>query len=172
MRRNSNHLPKGKKFMLSRRASAIDVARYMKQVVRDTVNNPSFKEFARRNPMNEKQIFNYAYQSAIYEPDKPNDQVVKTPAATIREGKGNCVDYSTLIASLLKLNKIPGVFRMVEFKGDTMPSHIYPVTNRGIALDCVQGQSQSGELSKRLRRNKRGVFNNEPKYLSKFDTKY
>jgi len=165
-------IPKGTKRLVSRRGNAFDVGRLMQSIVDQSVNNATIKEFVRKHPMDEKQIFDYAYSKALFRPDTKNKQVVKTPLSTIRTKKANCVCYSILMATLLKLNKIPGKFRLVTFKEDTYPKHVFIVTDSGKILDCVLGQKQKGETSFEERENKAGKFNEESKYYAKFDMPY
>lgn len=165
-------IPKNKSVLVSRRADSGDTVLLMREMVRQATKEPALIEFVRRHPMNENQIHHFVYQTVRFIPDLPKDQVVKSPIATIRTRTGNCVDMSTLVASLMKLNKIPGVFRRVMFQGDTMPSHIFVRSNRGKVVDCIQGQNPKGEKTFKHRRNKIGIYNKEPDYLTKFDTQY
>jgi len=144
----------------------------MKQLVDQSVQDPVLIEFVRRNPMNEKQILDYVYKKAIFQPDKAGKQVIKTPRATLRTNTANCVDYSVLIATLLKLNNINGVLRMVRFKKGSFPKHIYVVTEDGIVLDASIGQVQEGERSFEERTKKLPEYDTEVKYYNKFDTAF
>jgi len=166
-------IPRGATRTVSRRGNAFDVGRQMKSIVDQSVKNPTLIEFVRRHPMDEKQIFDYVYSKALFRPDKKNIQVVKTPIGTIRSKFANCVCYSILLATLLRLNGYPGVFRLVTTdKKDSFPKHVFVVTKSGKVLDCVLEQNQEGEMSFQTRKNKTGQFNKESRYFIKFDTPY
>jgi len=164
-------MPAGGKSLIYRRGDAFDCMKVMSHMVNESIKNPKFREFVRRNPMNERQIFNLAYGIASFKPDKRHN-VVKSPWATIRTHRANCVCYAVLIAALLKLNGIKGKFRAIRQFDDwryPKPKHIYVVTNKGIVLDPVIGQNQKRELSRAQRKNKIGHYNKQAKYFSKFD---
>lgn len=165
-------IPRGEKRLLTRRGNAYDVARVMGQMVNDSVSSATIKEFVKRHPMNAEEVFNYAYHKASFKPDEKNEQIIKTPFATIFSKRANCVCYSVLIATLLKANNIRGFFRLIRQAGATFPQHIYVVTETGEVLDCVIGQDQTKETSRANRENKTGRFNEEAKYFAKFDSPY
>lgn len=165
-------IPVGKTVRISRGGNAFHVARYMRQIVDQAVKDPRLIEFVRRHPMDEKQIFRFVYFIASFKPDKKNDQVIKTPFATMRTHRANCVCYSVLIAALLKLNGINGFWRMIRETNNILtpyPKHIYPISENGKVMDCVLGQDQERETSRADRENKIGFFDKEVKYFSKFD---
>ena len=164
-------IPKGQRRLTSRHGNAYDVGRLIKSIISQSVRNATIIEFVQRHPMNEKQIFDYVYSKASFKPDVRNVQVVKTPLATIRTKRANCVNYSTLLGTLLRLNNIPGKLRLVTFKGDKFPKHIFVVTDTGKVLDCVIGQGHK-EVSIADRENKTGKYNQEVKYFVKFDIPY
>lgn len=169
---NSRKIPRGQKVLVSRRGNAFQAADYMSKVVQSSIKEPRLIEFVKNNPMNEREIFETVFQSVLFEPDKKNKQVIKTPLATLRMGRGNCVDYSVLIATLMKLNGIKGFFRMVKFEEKGFPKHIFVVSEKGKILDCSIGQNQDGEQTLQGRKNKNGFFNKELKYLFKFDKSF
>lgn len=158
--------------MIYLKGDAFDCMKVMGEMVNQAIRNPSLREFVRRNPMNEKQIFNFAYGIASFKPDKHNKNTVKSPFSTIRTRRANCVCYAVLIASLLKLNGIGGKFRAIREYNDwrfPKPKHIYVISDNNIVLDPVLGQDQTGEPSTAMRKNKIGHFNREAKYFSSFD---
>jgi hypothetical protein len=95
------------------------------------------------NPI--KFVFDYVYSNVVYEPDPNNIQLVKSPICTLKTKKGNCVDYSVLIGSILINLKIPFFFKTVGFDSSGSFDHIYIVTKeQNLVLDCVIGQKQDG----------------------------
>lgn len=115
-----------------------------------------------------RQLANFAYYNAYFEPDPPTTQIIRTPRATLRDKAANCVDYTVLIGAIAKRAGLPVVIRIVQLPGQSNFGHVYPVVN-GTAIDVVPVQDQSG--AEALKRHpwtqpKVGV---ELKYLSKFD---
>jgi len=167
-----SNLPRGGRKMVYLKGDAFDCMKVMAEMVRQSVKDPALIEFVRQNPMDEKQIFNFAYGIASFKPDKYNKNTVKSPFATIYTNRANCVCYAVLIASLLVLNKIGGWFRAIRETNDwryPKPKHIYAISNNGIVLDPVLGQDQERETSRRNRKNKIGYFGRQVKYFSSFD---
>lgn len=165
-------LPSGGKRMVYLKGDAFDCMKVMAEMVRQTVKNPCLQEFVRRNPMDEKQIFNYAYGIASFKPDKGNKNTVKSPFATMRTHRANCVCYAVLIAALLTLNGIGGKFRAIREFNDwryPKPKHIYVISKNNIVMDPVLGQDQKRERSRQQRGNKIGHFGAQAKYFSSFD---
>lgn len=165
-------LPRGGRKMIYLKGNAFDCMRVMGEMVHQAVKDPVLIEFVRRNPMDEKKIFNFAYGIASFKPDKKHKNTVKSPFSTIRTNRANCVCYAVLIASLLVLNGIGGWFRAIRETNDwrfPKPRHIYAISNNGIVLDPVLGQDQERETSRKDRKNKNGLFGRQAKYFSSFD---
>lgn len=91
---------------------------------------------------------NFALRSAYYQPDPPDHQRVKSAYATLRDQRGNCVDYSILISAILLVLEQPHFLRLVELEPGKGFAHIYPVAllsdGRELALDIVPQQDQNG----------------------------
>lgn len=172
---NLSKPPTGASRLTHSRGDAFDVIKVMQHMVRESVKNPVLQEFVRRNPMNAKQIFNFAYGVASFKPDTGNKNSVKSPLRTFISHRANCVCYSVLIATLLKLNGIPGYFRAIRERDDwrqPKPKHIYVKTDAGQTLDASLGQDMTKETSRRDRPRKIGIFDREAKYFSKFDKRF
>jgi len=115
-----------------------------------------------------KLLANFAYYNAYFEPDPPTRQIIRTPAATLRDKAANCVDYTILIGAVAARAGLPVIVRIVQLPGQQSYGHVYPVVN-GVAVDVVPCQDQTG----------REVFTRHPwtqpsvgselKFLSKFD---
>lgn len=108
-----------------------------------------------------KKIFNAVHRIISFDPDPENVQVVRTVNRTLKDQRGNCVDYTVIFSAFLRALKIPHVIRIVEYPGQIKPgfSHIYAKTLDGITLDAVVGQDQTG--NEFLRQNRKPFFNCE-----------
>jgi len=135
---------------------------YIKQLYREYLEG--------EEPDQPKKIFNYAYQSAHFDPDPRQKQWIRTAGRVIKDGYANCVDYSVIISTFLLLCDIPHSFRRVKIGGSKNYVHIYVVLDDGTPLDCVIGQREDGQ-EETLRVNKYGSFGDELPYDRKHDTK-
>lgn len=114
-----------------------------------------------------KKIFDFAYNSAAFQPDPKGENFVHSGSATIRRKFANCVDYSVLVSSLLTLLGLDHSFRIIEFTTREPDGtyftryHVYVVTASKIILDPVLGQDQEGENSIESRDQTSGQFNKE-----------
>ena len=108
-----------------------------------------------------KKIFNAIFNIVIFFPDPSHVQYVRTVNRTLKDRRGNCVDYSVFFSAFLRALGVPHVIRIVEYPNQAQPgiSHIYVQTLDGVNLDAVIGQDQNGnEANKKFRR---GFFNVE-----------
>jgi len=112
-----------------------------------------------------KTVFDFAYNSIVYKPDPDNIQNIKLGPRILRNGAGNCVDYTVLISSVLLNLGISHKLRVVDF-GEGF-EHIYVVVGN-IVLDCVLGQPQDGTAT-RSNRLDGGRFGDELSYYKKRD---
>lgn len=136
---------------ISERANVREIAEAMREVARVESEKPYVKELAAKLCINKNEPFasvfqlcNFAYNAATFEPDEPGRQVLKTPAALIREKRGNCVDYTILMAALALAAKIPVIIKVVQVAGSNDYGHVYPVIN-GLPCDVVPYQRQDGK---------------------------
>lgn len=113
-------------------------------------------------------LCNFAFNGATFEPDPEGVQVIKTPAALLRSGKGNCVDYTVLICSLAKAADIPAIIKVVAIGDSNNYGHVYPVIN-GLPCDVVPYQRQDG-LEHLYRTGNEVVYPTEEKYNKFFLT--
>lgn len=112
-------------------------------------------------------LANFAYKSAYFEPDTNDNQRVKSSVRILRDGKTNCVGYSTLISSILTVLGVPHTLRLVDTNGKGF-SHIYPILD-GIVMDVVPQQDQHGnEQNLRINGNDAKV-GEEIAYKRKYD---
>lgn len=87
-------------------------------------------------------IFNFLKQNIKYVIESEDKQTLKTPAAILAQGKGDCKHYSLFSAGILQNLGIPFSFRFASYKWfDETPGHVfvvlYPGTGREIWLDPV-----------------------------------
>jgi hypothetical protein len=115
-----------------------------------------------------QRVFNFCFNNIYYEPNPDNHQRIRTPARTLADRQGSCVDYSVLIASLLLAMNEPVVVRLVSQDGATF-GHVYCVTTTGVVLDPVLGQDQSGNEYATRAPGAVGSYNLECEYLLKND---
>lgn len=136
---------------LAQRANVNEIAAAMREVALIESQKPYIKELAAKLCINKEEPFytafrlcNFAYNAATFEPDEEGKQVLKTPAALLREKKGNCVDYTILIAALAYAANIPAIIKVVAVKNSKDYGHVYPVIN-GLPCDVVPYQRQDGK---------------------------
>lgn len=136
---------------LATRANVHEIAAAMREVALIESRKPYVKELAEKLCINNKEPFhtafqlcNFAYNAATFEPDEEGKQVLKTPAALLREKKGNCVDYTILISALAIAAGVPAIIKVVAVKNSKDYGHVYPVIN-GLPCDVVPYQRQDGK---------------------------
>lgn len=137
--------------LIKERANVKEIADAMREVARIESGKPYVKELAAKLCISKNEPYytafrlcNFAFQAATFEPDEAGKQVLKTPAATLRETKGNCVDYTILISAIANAAGIPAIIKVVAVKDSKDFGHVYPVIN-GIACDVVPYQRQDGK---------------------------
>lgn len=155
--------------ILAKDTSVSKTVGHMKQQIIKAANTTQIKNLAKSfliYPIPEKAVFNYVYNKVAYVPDEENYQDIRTPQRSLRDGVGNCVDYTVFIGSLLYALKIPFRIKVVEIEQDQGYEHVYIVTNK-YALDPCLGQPQDGTAD--ISRPAKGKFNQETIfYNSKF----
>ena len=132
------------------RANVREIAELMRDVARIESKKQYIEDIAKRLLININEpafsamvLCNFAYNAATFEPDANGVQVIKTPAALIREKKGNCVDYTVLLASIAHSVGIPAIIKVVAIGDSQNYGHVYPVIN-GFPCDVVPYQRQDG----------------------------
>ena len=139
------------KVQLATQANVKQIAETMRQVALIESKKPYIQELAAKLCINKNEPYysafrlcNFAYNAATFEPDEAGKQVLKTPAALLREKKGNCVDYTILIAALAIAADIPAIIKVVAVHNEKEFGHVYPVIN-GLPCDVVPYQRQDGK---------------------------
>lgn len=149
------------KVQISERANVRETADVMRQIIEIESKKPYVLNLARELSisLNEpyKSAFvlsNFAFNAATFEPDTNGIQVIKTPAATIRTKRGNCVDYTVLIGAIANALNIPVIIKVVAIGDGENFGHVYPIVN-GLPCDVVPYQRQDG--TEHLHRKKETV---------------
>lgn len=147
---NINRLPAPgtEQVIKAEKATTWDALRIVEQVARLSAQEPEiielaalFKNIEDKNQLAEL-LGTFVFRTAYFEPDSSDHQRVKTATRILRDGKTNCVGYSTLISAILTVLQIPHVLRLID-TGTGGFNHIYPVLD-GIPIDVVPQQDQSG----------------------------
>lgn len=141
------------------RANVNEIAASIADVIRQESKKPYVQDLARSLCINKEQPYytavqlcNFAYQVATFYPDEPGVQVIKTPAALMRERKGNCVDYSVFIGAIATAADVPVTLKIVAIEPSENYGHIYPYVN-GLPCDVVPYQMQDGTEPENRRLN-------------------
>jgi hypothetical protein len=124
--------------LLTRNGTTEQTVRAMREIVNFAAANDKYLKLLSKRLKNDParllKAFRFAYLAARYERDLPDVQTIRTPKRLIREGRGNCVDYSVLLSALLKLMNEPHVIKVVKFKKNTPFAHVYVKTINGVTL--------------------------------------
>lgn len=160
---------------IKERANVHETAAVMRDIALQESQKPYIKNLVRKLSISNLEPYytafklcNFAYNGATFEPDPEGVQVIKTPAATLRSGKGNCVDYTVLMCSLAKAADIPAIIKVVAIGDSANFGHVYPVIN-GLPCDVVPYQRQDG-LEHLYRTGSEVVYPTEEKYNKFFLT--
>jgi len=131
-------------------ATPQETAQVMRQVILEESKKNYITQIARQLCVSKNEpvrtaylLCNFAFVSATMQPDAPGLQVVRTPAATLRDKRGNCVDYTVLIGAIATAAGIPVIIKVVALEPDGEFVHVYPVVN-GFSCDVVPFQKQDG----------------------------
>jgi hypothetical protein len=131
-------------------ATPQETAQIMRKVILEESGKNYITQIARQLCVNKNEpvrsaylLCNFAYSSAMMQPDAPGLQIVRTPAATLRDKRGNCVDYTVLIGAIATAAGLPVIIKVVAFDPSGEFAHVYPVVN-GFPCDVVPFQKQDG----------------------------
>lgn len=138
------------KLLIKESANVQETAAAMRDIALQESQKPYVKNLAQKMSISNSEPYytafkmcNFAYNSATFEPDPEGVQVIKTPAATLRTKKANCVDYTVLLCALAKAANIPSIIKVVAVGNSENFGHVYPVIN-GLPCDVVPYQRQDG----------------------------
>lgn len=160
---------------IANNASIWYIVKWIREIALLSSEDTRIKEIAAtlcRQPYSAEQaIFDYVWKKVVFRDDPEGIQQIRTAVNSLREGKGNCVDYCVLISALLINCGIPHKFRFVWYKSPVWYEnfarrknwiHIYVVTMDGKILDPVLNQRQDGTDTYTNR--EKGLFNMERRY--------
>ena len=171
-------MPLNKPITLKKNGNQYDTIEFMKKIAYQNANEPFFKNYIKKNnlvgsPSDLSKIFHDIFYKTNYKKDPEGIQQIRTGTRLLKEGIGNCVDYSVIFSSFLLNLGIPHKFRMISTDRNRPNafSHIYLVTDSGIVMDAVIGQDQNGFEYKKKKNQRTPFFNTEANYVKKFDLK-
>lgn len=122
-------------------------------------------------PGQHKRLFQIAFALAKFISDPKGKQQIRTPKRLYHDRKGNCIDYSTFMSSVLTAMGVPHSMRMVSFDEPENFTHIYIVLDDKTILDPTLGQDQTGGELDKQQSERTYAYNQEVPYKYKFDLK-
>lgn len=151
------------KTLIKRQADQFDTIENMKKYAIIGSKNPFFSRYiARHNLKNNlesiKKISKFIFNHVYFEKDKSNNQIIRYGTRALRDGFGNCVDYSVLLSQFLLNLGVKHSFKMVATEKNDPKSfnHIFVMLdNYNLPIDLVIGQDQQGNESFK---NKRTMY--------------
>jgi len=102
-----------------------------------------------------QKIFTFVVDNVHYTLDPAEVELVKTPTRTLLDKTGDCDDFSTLIAALVRACEIPVQFAVVRTPGHSFFNHVFPEasTDDGatwIALDGTLDNPAVGKVAPKI----------------------
>lgn len=89
-------------------------------------------------------VWNFVKKNVKYKPDARGKEIVKSPAALFKMGKGDCKSFSIAEAALLRALGFKGIrFRFTSYDGNRDVTHVYVVCKlRGedVIMDAVHSK--------------------------------
>jgi hypothetical protein len=84
-----------------------------------------------------RNIWEFLHNQVPYKADGFKEQIIKLPAALIRQG-GDCKSYALFTTAILNCLGIPSYYRLVRYNPAQMnAAHIYVITKNGVIIDAV-----------------------------------
>ena len=165
----------GQEKILKRRGNQFDTIKLMKKVAYESAKNPFFRAFINKHqlyndPEALNKIFHYCFEKVKYLKDPKNKQYIRSGIRSLKEGRGNCVDYCILLSSFLLNLNIPHKFRMISTTANSPNNygHIY-IKAASIPMELVIGQDQQGKEIFKRDNERTPFFNKEIPYVKKYD---
>ncbi len=156
--------------LIKRKANQFDTISAMRKYALLGSENPFFTQFIQKNNVpptlsGVRTVAKYIFDNVTFKKDNPNRQQIRYGTKAIRDGIGNCVDYSVLLSQFLINLRIPHSFIMVatnEKQPDNY-NHIFVVLDDyNLPIDLVIGQDQTGNGNK----SNMQLFKSVPYYKS------
>tara|TARA_R100000278_G_scaffold99430_1_gene76231 strand:- start:2314 stop:2820 length:507 start_codon:yes stop_codon:yes gene_type:complete len=140
------------KTLIKRNADQFDTIQNMRKYAIIGAKDPFFQKFIKQNNIKGdiegvKKIAHYIFKNIAFEKDVQNNQIIRYGTRALRDGYGNCVDYSVLLSQFFINLGIPHSFKMVATESNTPENynHIYvTLDNYRLPIDLVIGQDQDG----------------------------
>jgi len=106
------------KTLIKRNADQFDTIQNMRKYAIIGAKDPFFRNFIKKNNIKGdidgiKQISAYIFKNIAFEKDVKNNQIIRYGTRSLRDGYGNCVDYSVLLSQFFINLGIPHSFKMV-----------------------------------------------------------
>lgn len=148
------------KTLIKRNADQFDTIQNMRKYAIIGAKDPFFRNFIKKNNIKGdidgiKQISAYIFKNIAFEKDVKNNQIIRYGTRSLRDGYGNCVDYSVLLSQFFINLGIPHSFKMVATES-IMPenyNHIYVMLDDYmLPIDLVIGQDQDGNEDLKTKR--------------------
>lgn len=133
--------PDYKKELLVKNQKATDIVKNI--LIAEKENRkfaPALKTIS--NNTNKRLIANDAWhfvkKNIRYDKESEKEQYIKNINVALYDGYGDCKTYSCLLAGIMKAFNIPFQFKLVSYRVDPNPTHIYLVayTPEPFILDC------------------------------------
>ena len=104
--------------LIKRKANQFDTISAMRKYALLGSENPFFTQFIQKNNVpptlsGVQTVAKYIFDNVTFKKDNPNRQQIRYGTKAIRDGIGNCVDYSVLLSQFLINLRIPHSFIMV-----------------------------------------------------------
>jgi len=156
--------------LIKRKANQFDTISAMRKYALLGSENPFFTQFIQKNNVPPtlsgiQTVAKYIFDNVTFKKDNPNRQQIRYGTKAIRDGIGNCVDYSVLLSQFLINLRVPHSFIMVatnEKQPDNY-NHIFVVLDDyNLPIDLVIGQDQTGKGNK----SNMQLFKSVPYYKS------
>lgn len=88
-----------------------------------------------------RNVWRFVRKNVDYVTDKAGKEVIKSPAALFRMGKGDCKSFTIAVVAILKALGFKGLkYRFVAFAGQNTVRHVYAVcklAGQEVILDAV-----------------------------------
>lgn len=150
---------RGVVFSIDKNVSIAKTITYIKSNILLTSKHPYIINIAEKSNGSLQFIYETVYNDFLYKSDADGKQDIKSLDCILESGFANCVDYSTIIASVLEVLKINYYLKIVSFDKPKEFEHIYIVTSNGVIMDACLGQNPIGATKENRKQN--GNFNLE-----------